>query len=546
MALIDKLKSLFKKQRISEAEIKMLEFQKVQETNMARMQKEIEALRRENEHIKNENKQLQNEKSYIAQTTQAPVKTRVNPTVDGITLSDEQTDILNLLENTSDNYFITGKAGTGKSFVLKAFRKLTKKTGIAVCAYTGAAALNVEGTTIHSLFRLDYGIQNTASAKQVNVQSAEMDTLKAINVLIIDEVSMVRSDVIDMMNAKMICAKGVNRPFGGCQVIAFGDLYQLPPITSNKDEFDYIKKKYGTPFFFGAEAAKKSFKTFELMEIHRQKDATFVNILNKIRDGTVTEQEINDLNGYCLYANVPLSALHLTLTRSVASEINERMLSQIEQSERIFEAEVGGENPITESDSPFDFTLRLKVGAKVMMVKNDPAKRFVNGSVGSIVKITDDVIDILIEDEVLPIERAVWTKYIYKKDPETKELEQVVVGWGKQFPMRLAYAVTIHKSQGQTYDNVILDYRDRNAFAPGQTYVALSRCRTLSGLRFIRPLSIKDIYADKQVVQFMQQNKTYRQSPTQPAQNAAPVQKISATQKSSHVVEMILPDELPF
>ena len=466
---------------------------------IVRLKNSCRSLTAERDKLSAEVQSLRNRIAELEKPAEKPV-VETERTFNGITLTKEQSTTFELLENTDKNYFVTGKAGTGKSTVLNYFRTHTKKKGVAVVSLTGSAALNVDGQTIHSLFRMDLEPQDTKSKSKVSTAPMVLDTLKAINVLIIDEISMVRADIMDMIDARLRLAKEKDIPYGGCQVIAFGDLYQLPPIATDRVEKEFIVNRYGTLFFFGAPAVKQTFKIVELVEVLRQKDNEFVKLLNNVRDGRISEQDVKYLNEHC-GRNVPDDCLRVVLTKDAAKTINMEKLAQINSKEYFYETELGGDSPPNKEDMPFDFELRLKVGARVMMTRNDTAMKYINGSIGTVTKLTKDSVGVQIAGKKYDIEQSVWTKKIYHK--VGGELVSEVVGWAKQYPIRLAYAITVHKSQGQTYDNVVIDYSGKKAFAAGQTYVALSRCRTLSGIYLTRPLTLQDIYADKEVLEYM-------------------------------------------
>lgn len=479
-----------------------------QEQLIYRLKKECHRLKAGIDTLTKENQALKAELSDITKERDS-LKKAINQnkplcrTFDGITLSEEQNKIVDLLENTNNNYFITGKAGTGKSTVLNCFRKTTKKTGVAVVASTGAAALNVDGQTIHSLFRMDLEPQDTWVKSKVKTNPAVLETIRAVNVLIIDEVSMVRADVMDMIDARLKLAKKNDLPFGGCQVITFGDLYQLSPIARDRMERMFIENRYGTLFFFGAPEVKNTFQTVELNNVVRQTDQAFIRILNEVREGRISDNDIRLLNTRYTASGYPEDSTRVMLTNDAANRVNMDKLMRIESKEYQYETELGGNNPPAKEDVPFDFNLRLKVGARIMTTRNDPLRRFVNGSIGKVIKLSQDVIQIDINGNSYEIERQTWTKKVYTYNKETKQLEVEVVGWAKQFPLRLAWAITIHKSQGQTYDTVIIDYGNAKAFAAGQTYVALSRCRTLNGIYLTRPIEASDVYADREVLEYM-------------------------------------------
>ncbi|MBR2830758.1 AAA family ATPase [Candidatus Saccharibacteria bacterium] len=424
-------------------------------------------------------------------------------------LGEEQAEVYKLLEKTRDNYFITGKAGTGKSVLLQYFVEHTKKQ-IAIVAPTGIAALNVGGQTIHSFFRLTTDVQDAKDHKKV---TSNLDRIKSIlrrlDCLVIDEISMVGADIIDMIDAKMRFARGTDQPFGGCQIVAFGDLYQLPPITPKGDALAFIRDRYQTIHFFNAEAILKSpFKVVELTEVFRQTDPVFVDILNQIRLGEVTPDLIRTINENCHVRPQDQQYITLASMNATADSINRLRLSELNTSEFHFKCKVEGE--MTAREYPAAETLGLKVGAQVMMTKNDHIdpeegrlkQRWVNGSLGTISYLDKDEIRVTIDGHEYKVEKERWDKFRYHYNTETGLLEKEPVAGFIQYPIALAYAITIHKSQGQTYDAVKVNL-GRGAFATGQTYVAMSRCRSLEGLFFENPLRLSDIRVDPVVVSFM-------------------------------------------
>ncbi len=476
---------------------------------ISQLQIEIEKLKDEIQTEKQNNIELKKEIQVVKQIN-AELKdelmsvSKPNKRMFGnLELTDEQAYILDLLENTNKNYFITGRAGTGKSTVLNCFKATTRKKDIAVVAPTGAAAINIGGETIHSLFRMSLDPQDTKDPSKVKVPPYVAETLKAIKVLIIDEISMVRADIMDMMDARLKLAKKNDLPFGGCQIIAFGDLYQLSPIASDRVERKFIEDIYGTLFFFGAPSVDNSFEVIEMTQPLRQTDIRFIELLNKVRDGSISEAEVQYINANCGGPDYPQDCLRLTLTKDYAKRINIEKLSAINKPEYRYKIELGGDDPPKVEDVPCDFDLRLKVGAKVMMTRNHPARKYINGSIGTVTNLSDDSIQVEINGVLHDIEQTVYPKKKYYRNPKTGGLESEVVGWAKQYPIRLAYAITAHKAQGATYDNIVIDFSDRSAFAAGQTYVALSRCKTLKGVYLPRPLTKKDIYICQEVVEYM-------------------------------------------
>ena len=421
--------------------------------------------------------------------------------INSYVLSNEQALVSAALSASHENYFVTGLAGSVKSTILKYLVSNFKNSkNIAVVAPTGVAALNIGGQTIHSLFKLDFGPQDMSDPNQITMPVVLKTLLSSLDVLMIDEISMVRSDVMDMIDAKLKLAKESNDPFGGVQILAFGDLCQLPPIVKTAAERDYINDWYGTPYFFGAPSVENNFTKIILSQVYRQTDKNFLQILNKIREG---DSSCVSLLNKCCYSTTLPDWTRLTLRRNTAKYINERKLNSLSQPLRQYKMETGGVNPPSKDDVPFDDDLKLKVGAKVMTVVNDISHRYYNGSVGIIKEMDDDNVIVAIDGKDIKIERVMKEKTIYTYNRQTSKIESEVVGWARQFPLRLAYALTVHKSQGQTYDHVVIDFSGDNAFAEGQAYVALSRCRSLDGIKLAKPLTENDIYINKEVNNYL-------------------------------------------
>lgn len=424
-----------------------------------------------------------------------------------IVLSAEQREVINRIEGSRDCFFITGKAGTGKSVVLRYFVAHTKKR-VAVVAPTGIAAINVNGQTIHSLFKIKPALQNTLDEKQTKMTQKTKALLASIETLVIDEISMVWADVMDMIDVKMQIAKNNRVPFGGCQIVAFGDLYQLAPVKEKDPEaLRFFNDRYESIYFFSAPALKrKPFIVCELNQVHRQKDTEFVNILNKMRIGECDIEMLNALNRREVLPDANQLYITLTPSRDAADRINRERLSQINSPEYTFPAVVTGEFPA--KDWPTDGALRLRKGAQIMMIKNDSEepRRWVNGTTGIITELNTNCIKVKIGFQTYAIAKEKWVNYQYAYNEEKHKLEQIEVGEFVQYPVKLAYAITIHKSQGQTYDSVMIDYSSSAAFAAGQTYVALSRCKSLSGLFLKKRLSMADIRVSHEVIDYMESN----------------------------------------
>ena len=412
---------------------------------------------------------------------------------DNFELSKEFEDISEQIEHSDNNFYITGKAGSGKSTLLSYFRTITQKK-VAVLAPTGVAAIRVKGQTIHSFFRFPPKVMQTKHIRKV----WDQDILLNLEVLIIDEISMVRADVFDAIDYSLrVHRKKLTKPFGGVQLVVFGDLFQLPPVV-NFDESDILRKLYPNgSFFFQSNIFQDShFHKIELQHIYRQKDEYFIQLLNGIRDGSITNSELNDINESVSHkVNMQEGKIILTTTNAQANKFNQDYLSQVPGEEFNFKAQAQGN--FGKEIFPTDEFLRLKQGAQVLMIKNDPEKRWVNGSIGKIHSIAEKKIKVFIEGKIYEVRKEKWERIQYKYDDSKEEISEEVVGAFKQYPIRLAWAITIHKSQGQTFDKVIIDM-SRGAFAAGQLYVAMSRCKTLDGVELIRPILKKDIMSSEE------------------------------------------------
>lgn len=414
-----------------------------------------------------------------------------------LTLSAEQQAVFDAIETTQDHIFVTGRAGTGKSTLLNHLSWHTSKQ-IVICAPTGVAALNVGGQTIHSLFRLPIGV----IADHEIEQSRELrNLLGTIDTIVIDEVSMVNADLLDAVDRSLRQAR--QRPheaFGGAQVVLFGDPYQLAPVPGDADERAYFDDQYHSMWFFDAKVwSDASLRIYELSVIHRQHEDEFKHMLNAVRHGRVTAEIAKRLNDTGARPAPRDGAITLATTNSTVTRINASALARLPGRALTARAEVSGE--FGGRSYPADEALELKVGAQVMFLRNDSDQRWVNGSIGTVTKI-DSTVWVEVDGEVHQVQPAVWEKYRYSYSPITKSLKKDIVAEFTQFPLRLAWAVTIHKSQGKTYDRAIVDLGERS-FAPGQTYVALSRISELDGLYLTRPLRPSDIIVDENVLRFM-------------------------------------------
>jgi ATP-dependent exoDNAse (exonuclease V) alpha subunit len=419
--------------------------------------------------------------------------------IKNIELNEDFKKSLDLIENKNENLYITGNAGTGKSTLLKFFRLTTNKK-VAVLAPTGVAAINVGGQTIHSFFKFPPKLIKKEDIKT----SRDPIIFKKLDTIIIDEVSMVRADLMDGIDYSLrLNRHDMHKPFGGLQILLFGDLFQLPPVVRGKELQEYFNTVYGGPYFFCAEVFKNAkFKCIELKKIYRQTDDKFINILNSIRLNSLDNSLISSLNSRVVDSENELELgelITLTTTNRAASEINDSFLNKIKEKQYCFKAIIKGK--FNESDFPTEYELKLKKGARVILLKNDLDKRWVNGTICNISSIIDDRVFIDIDGLIYELKKETWEKIEYFFDRKENRIEEKVIGSFTQFPLRLAWAITIHKSQGHTFERVFIDLGE-GAFAHGQTYVALSRCRSLEGIKLKRPVLKKDVIFDPRIYEY--------------------------------------------
>ncbi len=431
---------------------------------------------------------LQRRKSRKFLTVEKPENFEITP---------EIKNILDLMDSTQQNIFLTGKAGTGKSTLLRHFRATTSKSH-AVVAPTGIAAINVQGQTIHSFFGFRVGV-TLGSVRFVSYE--KLKVLRSLETLIIDEISMVRADLLDCIDKSLQINRRSKLPFGGVQVIAIGDPYQLPPVVTATEE-KFIQRTYGAPHFFNAISYKTgNFTTRELTKVYRQSDNVFIDILNAIRTGDQSESHISQLNSLTGSNKPTDSSIKLVTTNKMAQMINQSQLDKIQSEVMVYTAQVSGN--FSEKAAPTAIELGLKEGARIMLLNNDKDGRWVNGDVGLIIGLGKSSVKVKFEDGTYEdVEPNIWENIQFEYDEETKKIEPVVVGKFVQLPIKLAWAVTIHKSQGKTYDNVHIDFGS-GTFAPGQAYVALSRVTSLNGLSFESPILPDDVLIDEVVKSFM-------------------------------------------
>ena len=415
-----------------------------------------------------------------------------------------------VLNNTGMNLFLTGKAGTGKTTFLRSLRTSLHKRFVVV-APTGVAAINAGGVTIHSFFQLAFGpyLPDQPNAATQNnwknkIRKEKINMIRSLDLLVIDEISMVRADVLDAISDVLRRYKDPTKPFGGVQLLLIGDMHQLAPV-AKEDEWQLLKAHYATPFFFESHALKESsYYCIELTKVYRQSDTRFVDLLNKIRNNQCDETTLAALNQRYQPQFKPGDAddyITLTTHNYQADAINRQALSELPGQVYAFRAKIDDDYP--EYLYPTDAELNLKTGAQVMFVKNDPSvdKLYYNGKIGKITRLSAKGILVTASTgEEIEVQPERWDNIKYTIHPETKEITEEITGSFTQFPLKTAWAITIHKSQGLTFDHAMIDAA--SAFSHGQVYVALSRCRTLEGLILRSPLSPQVLIRDRQIENF--------------------------------------------
>ncbi|WP_231426831.1 HRDC domain-containing protein [Pedobacter sp. Leaf250] len=414
--------------------------------------------------------------------------------------------ILDFIQFTNQPIFLTGKAGTGKTTLLRKIKESTKKN-FAVVAPTAVAAINAGGVTIHSFFQMPFGpiipVAND-QFKEVKYNEEKIKLLKCLELLIIDEISMVRADMVDFIDQSLKKVKGSNMPFGGVQILMIGDLYQLSPIAH--DAWHILKEYYLSPYFFDSQILKSiSLTSFELKKVYRQSDPLFIEILNRIRENDLTPALLDQLNSHFDPSlNDVWKDEYITLTthNNLVTQINKDCLEKLDGDLHSFSAKITGDFP--KDAYPVDEVLQLKVGAQVMFIKNDSSgkKQYYNGKAAKIVSIAKDRISVQFLDDSahFEVEREEWQNLKYNLDQEENKIEEVNTGVFSQYPFKLAWAITIHKSQGLTFEKAIVDISA--SFTHGQAYVALSRCKSLAGLILKSPVKMENIITDKRIIGF--------------------------------------------
>ena len=413
------------------------------------------------------------------------------------------------VENTGRSIFLTGKAGTGKTTFLKTIVENSRKRPIVV-APTGVAAINAGGVTIHSFFQLPFTpyVPGSKLESKFDFGREKRKIIASIDLLIIDEISMVRADLLDAIDTVLRRFRDHYLPFGGVQLLMIGDLAQLTPVVTAEDE-QILKPYYDTPYFFGSKALQQiDYVTIQLDHVYRQQEMSFIDILNQIREGHPTPEALSILNSHCKPTFIPKPEepyIRLTTHNQLANYYNDTELKKLSGRSYLFHAEISGTFP--DFSYPTAETLELKQGAQVMFVKNDPSAEhlYYNGRIGRVTYV--DAYKILVlcdgDEEAIEVEPLEWENTRYTLNEETREIETEVQGVFKQYPLRLAWAITIHKSQGLTFDRAIIDANQ--SFAPGQVYVALSRCRSLEGLVLASPLGTRAIINDERVDSYIAQ-----------------------------------------
>jgi hypothetical protein len=433
------------------------------------------------------------------------------PTSPQATIDTENPDFQNannLLQFTNHSIFLTGRAGTGKSTFLRHISKETSKCHVVV-APTGIAAINVRGVTIHSFFQLPLGpiLPNDERLKSLKYSKEKINLIEKLELLIIDEISMVRADLMDAIDRALRVVRKRPLPFGGVQLLLVGDLFQLEPVTK-KEEWAWLENYYSTPFFFDAQVFHElDLINIELTTIYRQSDPYFIGLLNQVRNGVAGYNDIVALNqrpGRPFF-NEKQFYITLCATRNIADNTNHEKLQQLKGPEFLLKGEI--EDNFPNKNLPTEKELTLKERAQVIFIKNDfgeDSRRWVNGTLGVIEKVEDDGVFVKLEDgETHKVKKVQWDNIQYEYDAGKNRIVDKVVGTFTQFPLKLAWAITIHKSQGLTFERVVINL-GRGAFAAGQLYVALSRCTTLEGIVLKTRIRSSDVIVRRAVLEFYQ------------------------------------------
>ena len=411
-------------------------------------------------------------------------------------------DFLEIMENSDRHIFITGKAGTGKSTLLTLFKETTKKNVVAL-APTGIAALHIGGQTIHSFFGFPGRMVSDKDIRKLPISGL----LKKMDVLIIDEISMVRADLIDAIDKTLRVNRGNDAAFGGVQLILFGDLFQLPPVVSSEEEKWFFRTHYQSPYFFHAKVLEFGLPIdhYELTQVYRQEEKRFIHLLDQIRKAQADWDEMEEINERVVPVIEEEDMIILAGRNATVDNINRESLQKLPGKLHKYIGSFKGNFDIKRC--PAEITLELKPGAKVMFIKNDPQKKYVNGTLGIVTELNDDLIKVKIldhnyEESIVEVSIETWEMHKYKISKENpKKLDVETIGSYSQYPIRLAWALTIHKCQGKTFNHVLLD-NEGGMFAHGQLYVALSRCRKLDGLFLKKNVSHRDIMVDPAISEY--------------------------------------------
>ncbi len=419
--------------------------------------------------------------------------------LDSVEINEEFQMCLDLIENTDNHMFITGDAGTGKSTLLKYFVGTTQKKTV-VLAPTGVAAVNVGGQTIHSFFKFPPKPLTHSNIPSIGDKFVML--YKFIDTIVIDEISMVRVDLMDAIDKFLRMNLYSEEPFAGKQIIMFGDLNQLPPILGREGEREMILHKYKSQYFFDAEVWQKvDFDGIKLSKVYRQKDKTFINLLNSIKDNTITDDGIKCINECKIENKLGDDLITLCNTNAAANHINEMMLTRIYGAEYVLKGQINGNFNIKYCN--VEEEIRVKIGCRIMILTNHPEKVWHNGTIAKLVGVNLQAGKIMIEvdDRRYEIEKYEYEYAKYSYNKEDDDIKSEVQGTFNQFPIRVAYGITIHKSQGKTFDRINIDVGN-GMFAGGQLYTALSRCTTLEGITLSRTIAKSDVICDRRILEF--------------------------------------------